>query len=63
MKAIVDKDLCLGCSLCPELCPEVFEMQADKAVVKVDEVPAGAEDTCRDAAQQCPVEAIKILDD
>lgn len=62
MKATVDKDLCLGCALCPELCPEVFEMQGDKAVVKVDDVPAGAEDSCRDAAQQCPAEAIRILD-
>ena len=60
MKATVDKDLCVGCCLCADLCPEVFQMEDDKAGVKVDEVPAGAEDACRDAAQQCPVEAIKI---
>jgi ferredoxin len=60
MKATVDKDLCLGCGLCADLCPEVFQMEEDKAVVKVAEVPAGTEDACRDAAQQCPVEAIKI---
>jgi ferredoxin len=60
MKATVDKDLCLGCGLCADLCPEVFQMEEDKAVTKVDEVPAGAEDACRDAALQCPVEAIKI---
>jgi ferredoxin len=60
MKARVDQDLCVGCGLCPEICPEVFEMDGDKAVAKVDEVPAGAEDACRDAAEQCPAEAIKI---
>jgi ferredoxin len=60
MKTTVDKDLCLGCGLCADLCPEVFQMEEDKAVAKVDQVPAGAEDACRDAAQQCPVEAIKI---
>ena len=60
MKTTVDKDLCLGCGLCADLCPEVFQMEEDKAVAKVDHVPAGTEDACRDAAQQCPVEAIKI---
>ncbi len=60
MKATVDQDLCVGCGLCPELCPEVFRMDGDKAVAKVDEVPAEAEDACRDAAEQCPAEAIKI---
>jgi ferredoxin len=29
MKAIVDKDLCIGCGLCVDVCPEVFEMNAD----------------------------------
>jgi ferredoxin len=60
MKAKVDKELCVGCGLCPELCPDVFRMDGDKAVAKVDEVPAEAEDACRDAAEQCPAEAIKI---
>ena len=63
MKATVDKNLCVGCGLCPDLCPEVFEMEDDKAVAKVDEVPAGAEKACRNAALQCPVEAIKIEED
>lgn len=60
MKATVDQDLCVGCGLCPELCPDVFRMDGDKAVAKVDEVPAEAEEACRDAAEQCPAEAIKI---
>ena len=63
MKAAVDKDLCLGCGLCPDICPEVFEMDGDKAVAKVVQVPAGAEDACRDAADQCPAEAIKMEED
>ena len=61
MKAIVNLDECIGCGLCEETCPEVFEMSDDdKAVVKVDEVPAGLQDACKDAAEQCPVEAISI---
>jgi ferredoxin len=60
MKAIVDKDACLGCGVCAEGCPEVFEMIDDKAVAKVDPVPPEHEKACRDAGEQCPVEAIKI---
>lgn len=63
MRATVDKSLCAGCGICVDICPEVFAMDGDLAVAKGDKVPAGAEDTCRDAAQQCPTEAIKIDDD
>jgi ferredoxin len=60
MKASVDKTLCIGCGLCAEVCPLVFQMEGDQAVVKVETVPPEAEDACRDAAEQCPVEAVKI---
>ena len=33
---------------------------AEMATVKVDEVPAGAEAGCKEAAESCPVEAIHI---
>lgn len=58
MKATVDQDLCTGCGLCESTCPEVFELQDDVAVVKVDTVPKDAEDSCKQAAEDCPVEAI-----
>jgi ferredoxin len=60
MKAVVDADLCTGCELCTQTCPDVFEMEDDVAVVKGDEVPAGSEDCAKQAAEECPVEAIKI---
>jgi ferredoxin len=63
MKATVDKSLCMGCGLCPDICPEVFEMDGDQAVTKAEKVPAGAEDACREAAQQCPTGAIKVDED
>lgn len=60
MKAIVDKDVCVGCSLCAQTCPEVFKMEDDKAVVIKDPVPAQNEAGAKEAAEQCPVGAISI---
>ncbi|MFW6253575.1 MAG: ferredoxin [Chitinivibrionales bacterium] len=61
MKAIVDQDTCTGCGLCPEICPEVFELNDEGlAYPKVDQIPSDAEDSAREAADGCPVEAITI---
>jgi ferredoxin len=60
MKAKVDPDLCTACELCVETCPEVFEMEDDVAVAKVDVVPSEAEESAQQAADDCPAEAIII---
>ena len=61
MKAKVDASSCTGCGVCVDICPEVFEMGDDNvSKVKVDAVPADAEDRCRDAAGQCPVSCIAV---
>jgi len=60
MKATVN-DNCNGTGTCADTCPEVFEIGDDgRAKVKVDEVPADAEDSCRKAADGCPFDAIDI---
>jgi ferredoxin len=60
MRVTVD-DNCTGCGLCQETCPEVFEMTDDDvAKVKEDPVPQQVEETCREAAENCPVEAIHL---
>jgi len=61
MNATVDADICTGCGLCPSLCPEVFELNDDGiAEVIATPVPSDAEDSCRQAAESCPVDAISI---
>ena len=60
MRAIVDQDLCTGCEMCVDTCPDVFEITDDIATVKVDEIPPDAIDCAQQAAEECPVEAITI---
>lgn len=60
MKARVDEDLCTACELCVDICPDVFEMGDDFAIVKVDTIPADAIDCAKEAADSCPAEAISI---
>lgn len=58
MKANVNQDTCIGCGLCPSICPEVFDMKDDgKSHVIVDEVPSDAEESAAEARESCPVDA------
>jgi len=56
-KPKVDEDLCIGCGVCSQVCPEVFEIGPDgKSKVKAD---ADLNAACiQDAIDQCPVGAI-----
>ena len=61
MRVRIEQDLCSACEACVEACPEVFELdENDQAQVKVDPVPPELEEACRQAAEQCPSEAIVI---
>ncbi|NMA92289.1 MAG: ferredoxin [Firmicutes bacterium] len=53
-------DECIFCGLCADLCPEIFQMGDEQAIVIVKEIPPEQEDCCREAAEECPTDAIEI---
>ena len=62
MKATVNEETCVGCGLCADGCPAVFEMVDDVAKVIAEDVPADAVAEAKEAAESCPVEAITLKD-
>ena len=63
MKVTVDEDRCRGHGMCLTLCPEVFHMTDDGyAVADPEVVPAGLEDSAKDAIENCPEQAIGEAD-
>jgi ferredoxin len=53
----VDKDLCIGCALCSQACPDVFEMGSD-GIAEVKSSADPTADCVQEAIDQCPVGAI-----
>ncbi len=60
MKSVVDTESCIGCGLCAQVAPDVYEMQDDKAVTKMDEISEDKAEEARTGAEQCPVNAITV---
>jgi ferredoxin len=57
-KVTVDKNTCVGCGLCEQVCADVFEVKGDG----IAHVKAQSCASCnlQEVAEQCPVNAIKI---
>jgi len=60
MKVVVDENLCTGCGLCVDVCPEVFEMPEALSIVKAVAITGDLEEKVKEAAESCPVEAIIV---
>ncbi len=57
MKTVTVDENCVGCGSCAEVCPEVFEVEGDVAIVK-EGADLSLDNKIIEAAESCPVEAI-----
>lgn len=60
MRVKINPELCDGTGMCEQTCPEVFELKDGISTVIVGDIPSDAEQSCRDAAEECPTAAISI---
>lgn len=58
--ASINEAECIGCGLCVDTCPEVFNMYEGENIAKVivEHVPDEAIDACHDAVDSCPTSVI-----
>ena len=63
MRTVVDADKCIGCGICEGIVPEVFSLLNEPyAEVLLDPVPEEFQEATREAAEECPEEAISIIE-
>ena len=60
MEAKVDQNVCIGCTLCATVCPEVFEMNAENKAEANSELTEAFMDRVNEATDGCPVSAIFV---
>ena len=63
MRTVVDADKCIGCGICEGIVPEVFSLLNEPyAEVLLDPVPEEYQEAAKEAAEECPEEAISITE-
>lgn len=62
MKASIDRSGCIGCGLCADTCPEVFQMADDGLAEVHGEVTDETMDAATEARDNCPVSVIDLED-
>lgn len=64
MKVRINSEICAGFGICLGIAPDVFELHDDGyAVVLVSDVKPEDEETMRLAVNQCPSQAISLVED
>ena len=60
MKATIDRDGCIGCGLCCDICPEVFRLADDNLAEVYGPVTEKNLAAAREAEQSCPVSVLQV---
>ena len=62
LQATVNKNTCIGCGICVDICPSVFELDpqglSESTIATIN--PAIG-DTVKQAAEACPTNAIAVF--
>lgn len=59
-KVSVNKETCIGCGTCAEICPKIFEIKGGKSHPKIKEVKGAEEDCAKKAKEACPTNSISV---
>ena len=62
LRVSVDLDICVGNAMCETYAPKVFVLNDDRQSTVADS-NADTEENIMEAAQDCPVSAITVIDD
>ncbi|MCD6194972.1 ferredoxin [bacterium] len=62
MKVKVNEQSCIGCGLCISICSDVFELEGGKSKIKKDFDPEANKECIKEAAANCPTQAISVED-
>ena len=54
----IDRDECIACGLCEDICPEVFKLNDEEMVAEVIKPEGGPEDQIQETIDSCPVSCI-----
>lgn len=58
MNTKVNRDECIGCGVCAQICPEVFELDEEAGKAKV--IRQEGSECAQEAADSCPVGCITV---
>ena len=62
-RVVIDREECIGCESCVELCSEVFAFNEEEEKAEVILPEGGPEDCNEEAIASCPAECISWEDD